>query len=80
MKQILVKNNNNNFSTLNEMWTLYFIEHKELIFETREDLEKYLNGGFSEAHGFMEYERIPESVEHTVYYNIETEMDSNAKE
>ena len=34
------------------------------------DKNKVQYGELSEAHGYMEYERVPNGVEHTVYYNI----------
>jgi len=67
----LVQHNDDEIPILNEEWTLHFWSHKSLSFETKEDLEKYLNGECSEKHGFMEYERTPHSVEHTVYYDID---------
>ncbi len=66
----LVKNNST-IPILNETWTVTFYDHLPLAFESKQDVEKYLNGEFSEAHGYMEYERVPNGVEHTVYYNIE---------
>lgn len=66
----LVKNNSD-VPELNEVWKLTFLDHKPLYFTSKNDLDKYLNGEYSEEHGFMEYERIPNDVEHTVYYNIE---------
>ena len=69
MKQ-LVKNNSD-VPILNEMWVVTFYDHLPLTFESKQDVEKYLNGELSEAHGYMEYERVPNGVEHTVYYNIE---------
>ena len=66
----LVKNNSD-VPILNEVWTITFYDHKPLDFEDKNDLEKYLSGECSKKHGYMEYEKIPENVEHIVYYNIE---------
>lgn len=66
----LVKKNSD-MPILNEVWTITFYDHKSLDFTSKDDLEKYLNHELSEEHGYMEYERVPNGVEHTVYYNIE---------
>ena len=66
----LVKNNSD-VPILNEIWTITFYDHKSLDFTSKDDLEKYLNHELSNEHGYMEYERVPNGVEHTVYYNIE---------
>lgn len=66
----LVKNHSD-VPILNEVWTITFCDHKPLAFTSKNDLDKYLNGDYSEEHGFKEYERVPNGVEHTVYYNIE---------
>lgn len=54
-----------------EMWKVYFMEHRPLFFKSFDDMQKYLNGEWSEVHGLMEYERTPISVEHVEYYKIQ---------
>ena len=66
----LVKCDHPNVPVLNELWVLKFIDHKDMTFETREALETYINHEYSEGYGFMEYEKVPESVEHIVYYDV----------
>ena len=66
----LVKKNSD-MPILNEVWTITFYDHKSLDFTSKDDLEKYLNHELSNEHGYMGYERVPNGVEHTVYYKIE---------
>ena len=54
-----------------ESWIVTFFDHLPLSFKTKDDMEKYLNRECSEAHGYMEYERIPSGVRHEEYYRIE---------
>jgi hypothetical protein len=60
---------------LNEMWTVDFYDHKSLNFTTKEDLEKYLRHELSEEHGYMEYERVPSGVTHTINYKIDWDIE-----
>ena len=60
----------------NEQWTVDFYDHKPLSFDTKEDLEKYLNGNRSNRHGYMEYERVPSGVKHIVSYDIDYEIET----
>lgn len=66
----LVKHNDTELPFLNEVWTIHFYDHKPLDFTTIIDAEKYLRGELSQEHGYMEYERVPNGVTHTEYYDI----------
>ena len=66
----LVKHNDTELPILNEVWTIHFYDHKPLDFTNQADAEKYLKRDFSEEHGYMEYERVPNGVTHTEYYDI----------
>lgn len=70
----LVKSNAD-IPILNERWTVEFYDHKPLDFVTREDLEKYLRHELSDEHGYMECERVPSGVTHTIYYDIDWEIE-----
>lgn len=71
----IVPHNDSEIPILNEVWVVNFYDHKSLSFSSKEDMERYLRGELSEEHGYMEYERIPSGVEHTVYYDINWESD-----
>ena len=66
----LVKHNDTELPILNEVWTIHFYDHKPLDFTNQADAEKYLKRELSEEHGYMEYERVPNGVTHTEYYDI----------
>lgn len=59
--------------TTNKQWIINFYNHKPLSFSSKEDLEKYLSGELSDEHGYMEYERVPDSVEQRISYDIDWE-------
>lgn len=69
----LIKRSEDYVSIFDDSWILHFQEHKSMRFKTKEDVEKYINGEDSEAHGYMEYEKIPVSVTHMESYDIELE-------
>ena len=71
----LVRHNNLECAMTNEKWVVNFYDHKPLSFSSKEDLEKYLNGDWSDEHGFMEYERVPSDVEYIIYYDIDWDED-----
>ena len=66
----LIKHTNKNYSFLNEVWEVHFQDHESLCFDTQEDVERYINGEESKAHGFMEYERTPSEVDYIQYFDI----------
>ena len=68
----LVKHNDTELPFLNEVWTIHFYDHKPLDFTSKTDVEKYLRRELVEGYGygFMEYERVPNGVTHTEYYDI----------
>lgn len=71
----IVPHNDSEIPILNEVWTVNFYDHKSLSFSSKEDMERYLRRELSEEHGYMEYERTPSNVEHTVYYDIDWRTD-----
>lgn len=60
-------------SIYDDMWDIYFVNHKMVTFTDVADLKRYLNGEKSETHGFMEYEKVPDHVVHIERYNINYE-------
>ena len=64
----LVKCHNDDWD---DIWVVHFQQHKDLIFKSKEDLEKYINGKCSEEHGTMEYERVITTITHEQTYDID---------
>ena len=64
-----------NISLFNEEWILNFVDHKSLAFDTREDLEKFINGEQSAKYGYIDYHMIPTTVNYVKYYDVRPELD-----
>lgn len=60
----------------NDEWIVEFQEHKPLSFKNKADLIDYLNGRYSKEHGFMEYKRVPHSIEHREYFTLDCYKDN----
>lgn len=71
----MTKENSIELKKSSERWVVNFHDHKPHSFHSKEDMEKYLNNEESEEYGYMEYERVPDYVEHIVCYDIDYKIE-----
>ena len=58
-------------SDYGDKWKVHFSSnHKPLTFYSKEDVEVFLSGGYSDAHGMMEYDMAPKHVTHVIRYDV----------